>query len=38
VRGPNRDAVRTALLNQRLAGLADRDLAELRAEAIIREP
>jgi peptidyl-prolyl cis-trans isomerase SurA len=36
--GPNRDAVRTALLNQRLAGLADRDLAELRAEAIIREP
>jgi peptidyl-prolyl cis-trans isomerase SurA len=36
--GPNRDAVRNALLNQRLAGLADRDLAELRAEAIIREP
>jgi peptidyl-prolyl cis-trans isomerase SurA len=36
--GPNREAVRTALLNQRLAGLADRDLAELRAEAIIREP
>jgi peptidyl-prolyl cis-trans isomerase SurA len=36
--GPNRDAVRNALLNQRLAALADRDLAELRAEAIIREP
>jgi peptidyl-prolyl cis-trans isomerase SurA len=36
--GPNREAVRNALLNQRLAGLADRDLAELRAEAIIREP
>jgi peptidyl-prolyl cis-trans isomerase SurA len=36
--GPNREAVRAALLNQRLAGLADRDLAELRAEAIIREP
>ena len=36
--GPNREAVRTALLNQRLAALADRDLAKLRAEAIIREP
>jgi hypothetical protein len=26
------------LLNQRLAGFAERDLARLRAEAIIREP
>ncbi len=36
--GPNREAVRASLVNQQLTGLADRDLAELRAEAIIREP
>ncbi len=36
--GPNREAVRNALVNQRLAAFADRDLAKLRAEAIIREP
>ncbi len=36
--GPNRDEIRAQMLNQRLAGFADRDLAKLRAEAIIREP
>jgi peptidyl-prolyl cis-trans isomerase SurA len=32
-----RDDIRTQLINQRLGGLAERYLAELRAEAIIRE-
>lgn len=36
--GPDREAIRAQLVNARLAGLADRDLAKLRAEAIIREP
>ena len=36
--GPDRDAIRNQLLNQRLAGFAERDLAKLRAETIIREP
>lgn len=36
--GPDREAIRNQLLNQRLAGFADRDLAKLRAETIIREP
>jgi peptidyl-prolyl cis-trans isomerase SurA len=36
--GPSRDQVRTELLNQRLAGLADGYMAELRANAIIRRP
>lgn len=36
--GPDRAAIRDQLLNQRLAGFAERDLAKLRAEAIIREP
>jgi peptidyl-prolyl cis-trans isomerase SurA len=36
--GPDRVAIRDRLLNQRLAGFAERDLARLRAEAIIREP
>jgi peptidyl-prolyl cis-trans isomerase SurA len=35
---PSRNEVRVQLLNQRLAGFADRDLAKLRAEAIIRAP
>ncbi len=35
---PDREAIRNQLLNQRLAGFADRDLAKLRAETIIREP
>jgi peptidyl-prolyl cis-trans isomerase SurA len=33
-----REAIRSQLLNQRLAGFADRDLAKLRAETLIREP
>jgi peptidyl-prolyl cis-trans isomerase SurA len=36
--GPDREAIRNQLLNQRLAGFADRDLAKLRAETLIREP
>ncbi|MFM2389198.1 MAG: hypothetical protein RLZZ437_753 [Pseudomonadota bacterium] len=36
--GPNREEVRNQLLNQRLAGFAERDLAKLRAEVLIREP
>jgi peptidyl-prolyl cis-trans isomerase SurA len=36
--GPDRAAIRERLLNQRLAGFAERDLGLLRAEAIIREP
>jgi peptidyl-prolyl cis-trans isomerase SurA len=36
--GPNREEVRAQLLNQRLAGFAERDLAKLRAEVLIREP
>lgn len=36
--GPDRAAIRERLLNQRLAGFADRDLGRLRAEAIIRAP
>ncbi len=36
--GPDRDAIRTRLINQKLAGLADNYLADLRANAIIREP
>jgi peptidyl-prolyl cis-trans isomerase SurA len=36
--GPDREAIRNQLLNQRLAGFADRDLAKLRAEILIREP
>lgn len=36
--GPDREAIRSQLLNQRLAGFADRDLAKLRAETLIREP
>jgi peptidyl-prolyl cis-trans isomerase SurA len=35
---PDRNAIRERLLNQRLAGFADRDLGQLRAEAIIRAP
>ena len=35
---PDRNAIRDRLLNQRLAGFADRDLGQLRAEAIIRAP
>jgi peptidyl-prolyl cis-trans isomerase SurA len=35
---PQRDDIRTQLINQRLGGYAERYLAELRAEAIIREP
>ena len=35
---PQRDDVRTQLINQRLGGYAERYLSELRAEAIIREP
>lgn len=35
---PTRDAVRAQLVNQRLAGYADDYLADLRANAIIREP
>ena len=35
---PDRNAIRERMLNQRLAGFADRDLGLLRAEAIIREP
>jgi len=34
----DREAVRRSLLNQRLSGYADSYLAELRADAIIREP
>jgi peptidyl-prolyl cis-trans isomerase SurA len=36
--GPDRSAIRERLLNQRLAGFADRDLGRLQAEAIIRAP
>lgn len=36
--GPDRDAIRSEILNTRLTGFADRDLAKLRAEAIIRRP
>lgn len=36
--GPSRAQVREELVNQRLAGLADGYLAELRANAIIRTP
>ena len=36
--GPTRAQVRDELVNQRLAGLADGYLAELRADAIIRTP
>jgi peptidyl-prolyl cis-trans isomerase SurA len=36
--GPSRAQVREELVNQRLAGLADGYLAELRANAIIRNP
>ncbi|MGL4320353.1 MAG: peptidylprolyl isomerase, partial [Paracoccaceae bacterium] len=36
--GPDREEIRSQLLNARLAAFADRDLAKLRAEAIIREP
>jgi peptidyl-prolyl cis-trans isomerase SurA len=35
---PDRNAIRERMLNQRLAGFADRDLGQLRAEAIIRAP
>lgn len=35
---PTRDAVRAQLANQRLSGYADDYLADLRANAIIREP
>jgi peptidyl-prolyl cis-trans isomerase SurA len=35
---PQRDDIRTQLINQRLGGFAERYLAELRAAAIIREP
>lgn len=35
---PQRDDIRTQLINQRLGGYAERYLSELRAEAIIREP
>lgn len=35
---PQRDDIRTQLINARLGGLAERYLAELRADAIIREP
>lgn len=35
---PDRNAIRERMLNQRLAGFAERDLGLLRAEAIIREP
>ena len=35
---PTRDQVRVMLINQRLAGLAESYLEELRAAAIIREP
>lgn len=35
---PQRDDIRTQLINARLGGLAERYLAELQAEAIIREP
>ncbi len=35
---PQRDDIRVQLINQRLGGYAERYLAELRAEAIIREP
>ncbi len=35
---PQRDDIRTQLINQRLGGYAERYLAELQAEAIIREP
>ena len=35
---PQRDDIRTQLINARLGGYAERYLAELQAEAIIREP
>ena len=35
---PQRDDIRAQLINQRLGGYAERYLAELLAEAIIREP
>lgn len=35
---PQRDDIRAQLINARLGGLAERYLAELQAEAIIREP
>jgi hypothetical protein len=35
---PDREGIRTQMLNARLAGFAERDLAKMRAEAIIREP
>jgi len=37
-RGPTRQQLREELLNQRLGGLAEGHLAQLRAEAIIRRP
>lgn len=36
--GPDRDAIRSEILNRRLTGFADRDLAKLRAEAVIVRP
>lgn len=36
--GVDRDAVRAEILNTRLTGFADRDLAALRADAIITRP
>lgn len=35
---PQRDDIRTQLINARLGGYAERFLSELKAEAIIREP
>ena len=35
---PQRDDIRTQLINQRLGGYAERYLSELQAEAIIRQP
>ncbi len=35
---PSRDAVKEAIINEKLAGMAENYLEELRAAALIREP